>query len=51
MTRYRIVCADGQVLTGHTYDDRATAEAISSSLDNGDADCGPHRVEEVPDGE
>ncbi len=49
--RYRVVCADGTVVA--RANDRATAEYLAEhgAWDDLDLNCGPHRVEEVPDDE
>lgn len=48
MTRYRIVCADGNVedVPSEWEDDMPTV-----LRDFDEEDCAPHRVEEVPDGD
>lgn len=52
--RYRIVCADGRDVDEIQYDSREAAEYVRGERDyylGAPMRCGPHRVEEVPDGE
>ena len=54
MTRYRIVCADGQDVDQVLFDSREAADEVRVERDyylGAPTHCGPHRVEEVPDGE
>jgi len=56
MTRYRVVCADGQDVDQFLYDSREFADDVRVDRDwdyglGAPMRCAPHRVEEVPDDE
>ena len=46
MTRYRVVCGDGNVVR-EARDERMAR--IYAAYEDRSFGCGPHRVEEVPD--
>jgi hypothetical protein len=50
-TRYRIVCANGKMRDPLRTTNLVAAEERAQEMDRRTLNCGPHHIEEVPDGE